>query len=221
MQTRQRFALELDSIRRQTLKLGASVEQALRKALRALLEQNTALAGSVVRDDDRIDSMCAVIQTLCTKAIATHQPVAGDLRELIATMQVAAELDRIGDHARHVAEAVGVVSDPDLLIRIEKLDEMARVAISMLRDALTAYADMDIVAAEQVMDADSALDALHWATHQDLLLLMQKNPAKVDQGTSMMFLNRFLERLGDHATTICEWVIFARRGHHESDGNRP
>jgi phosphate transport system protein len=212
MQTRQRFALEIDAIRRHTLKLGASVEQALRKALRALVEHNEALADTVVREDGRVDTMCSTIQSLCTRAIASHQPVAGDLRELIATMQVAAELERIGDHARHVAEAVVVVSDRDLLSRVGKLEQMADSAICMLRDAITAYVDMDTEAAEQVMRADEELDRLHWSTHHDLLTLMQQNPERVDQGTSLMFLNRFLERLGDHATTICRWILFARRG---------
>lgn len=217
MQLRQRFALEMNSIRRQTLKLGASVEQALQKALRALLEQNRALAGSVVRDDCRVGTMCTVIQTLCTKAIASHQPVAGDLRELIATMQVAAELDRIGDHARHLAEGVEFVTNPLLRRRFGTLEQMANTGIGMLRDALTAYTEMDFEGAHRVIESDDELDNLYWSAHRDLLALMQEHPSTVDQGIALMFLNRFLERLGDHTTAMCQWIIFARTGRHAPD----
>lgn len=214
MQVRQRFALEMSSIRRQTLKLGASVEQALQKALRALLEHNRILADSVVRNDCRVGTMCSVIQTLCTKAIASHQPVAGDLRELIATMQVAAELERIGDHARHLAEGVEFVTDPLLRRRIGTLERIANKGIGMLRDALTAYTEMDVDAAGRVIASDDELDELYWSAHRDLLGLMQAHPSIVEQGTAYMFLNRFLERLGDHTTAICQWIIFARTGRH-------
>ena len=216
MEIRQRFALEMSSIRRQTLKLGASVEQALQKALRALLEQDHPLADSVVRDDCRVGAMCAVIQSLCTKAIATHQPVARDLRELIATMQVAAELDRIGDHARHLAEGVEVVADPHLRLRMDSLEKMATMGIVMLKDALEAYTEMDVEAATGVIGADDALDNLYWSAHRDLMALMQSKPSTVERGTSLMFLNRFLERLGDHTTAICQWIIFAQTGRHSS-----
>ena len=214
MQTRHRFGLEIASIRRQTLKLGACVEQALQKAVRSLLDQDALLAASVVRDDCRVGSMCSIIQNLSTKAIATHQPVAGDLRELLATMQIAAELDRIGDHARHLAEAVGVVTRNELLALFGNVDVMAGAAARMLRDAMSAYAEFDVTLAETVIDSDEALDESYWSAHRDLLALMQNHPSVVEQGTALLFVYRFIERLGDHTTELCQWIIFARTGRH-------
>jgi phosphate transport system protein len=212
MQARHRFETEIASIRRQTLNLGATVEQSLQMAIRALSDDDEELATTVIENDEKIGRRGAEIQNCCTLVIATQHPVARDLRQLIATMQVASELERIGDHARHLAEGAGSFCEPPLQRWIPQISGPSALAAHILGSALAAFAALDVAAAHAVIEKDGELDRLCWESHRSLLALMRDNPATVDSGTSLMFLNRFVERLGDHAVAVCHWVLFAGTG---------
>lgn len=214
MDTRLRLESQLHELYNQIMKLGALVEEALGKSIEALKTEDRELANSVIAGDAAIDELHLGIEDLSTQIIALEQPVATDLRELITATKIAADLERIGDHARHIAKTCNALP-ADLLARaIEPIEKMARIGISMVHDSLTAFVDQDANQARKVAERDDEIDTAHKELYRDLIETMRGRPEWIEYGVTTMFLNRYLERLGDHVTNICEWVIFAKTGDH-------
>lgn len=214
MERRRRLDEQLSDLYQQILRMGSLVEEALRKAVLALKTDDEALADTVTREDAQIDAMHIAIEDLCTHIIALEQPVATDLRELITATKLASELERIGDHARHIARRVNRLPKELLAIAVPGIDDMARVGISMLHDSLSAYVAQDETQARAVAVKDDEIDAAHRVLYTSLIAIMRDRPEWIEHGVELMFLNRYMERLGDHVTNMCEWVIFARSGEH-------
>ncbi len=214
MEKRIHYQQQIRGIHQEILRMGVLVEESLRKALTAVKTQNRELAAGVIESDARIDKMQLEIEERCTVAIATEQPVATDLREIMVAIKIASDLERIGDHARHLARAVDRVSPELMNESFPIIESMAELGISMVHDSLDAYVDLDAERARSVASRDEQIDALHHDLYARIIGTMKESPELVDQGTSLVFLNRFLERLGDHVTNICEWIVYARTGKH-------
>lgn len=214
METRLQLDQQLGELYQQILRMGAMVEEALQKAVEALQTDNQELAELVSAEDAKIDLLHIAIEDMSTQIIALEQPVATDLRELITATKLASDLERIGDHARHIARRVNKLPKEMLEKAVPSIDEMAKVGISMLHDSLSAYVDQDEAKAREVAKKDDAIDAAHKKLYKSLVAMMQEHPEWIEQGVELMFLNRYMERLGDHVTNMCEWVIFARSGEH-------
>ncbi len=214
MEPRTHLNEELKELHERILKMGALVEEALHKAVRALTDEDEALAQEVIRGDDEIDRIHNELEDFATRIIALEQPVATDLRELITSTKLAGGLERIGDHARHIAKIATTLPQPVLAVTLPSIQRMAEIGIGMVHDSLTAFVDEDVVAAREVADRDDEIDAEHRALYQTLVEMMQNHPEWIVHGVDLMFLNRFLERLGDHVTNMCEWVVFAKTGMH-------
>ena len=214
METRQQLDRQLSELYQLILKMGSLVEEALSKSVEALKNEDRELADSVVKGDQAIDELHMEVEDRATQVIALEQPVATDLRELITTTKIAADLERIGDHARHIARVVQTLPS-DLLARsLPSMETMARLGISMVHDSLTAFVDQDAEKARQVAKRDDEIDAAHRSLYENLVSIMRDRPEWIEHGVKLMFLNRYLERLGDHVTNICEWVVFAKTGEH-------
>lgn len=214
METRLQLDQQLGELYQQILRMGAMVEEALQKAVEALQTDNQELAELVSAEDAKIDLLHIAIEDMSTQIIALEQPVATDLRELITATKLASDLERIGDHARHIARRVNKLPKEMLEKAVPSIDEMAKVGISMLHDSLSAYVDQDEAKAREVAKKDDAIDSAHRKLYKSLVAMMQEHPEWIEQGVELMFLNRYMERLGDHVTNMCEWVIFARSGEH-------
>ena len=214
METRLQLDQQLGELYQQILRMGAMVEEALQKAVEALQTDNQELAELVSAEDAKIDLLHIAIEDMSTQIIALEQPVATDLRELITATKLASDLERIGDHARHIARRVNKLPKEMLEKAVPSIDEMAKVGISMLHDSLSAYVDQDEAKAREVAKKDDAIDSAHRKLYKSLVAMMQAHPEWIEQGVELMFLNRYMERLGDHVTNMCEWVIFARSGEH-------
>jgi len=214
VEPRYHYQEELNALYQQILKLGAMVEEALNKAIIALSVHDTELAAAVVQGDDAIDALAIAIEDEATRIIAMEQPVATDLRELITTTKLAGGLERIGDHARHIARRVPVIPHEIIAPALESIKTMAEIGIGMVRDSLTAFVDQDADLAREVAERDDRIDAVHKTVYEQLIAMMKDNPDLIGHGVNLMFLNRFLERLGDHVTNMCEWVVFAKTGDH-------
>lgn len=215
MEPRTRLNEELKDLKERILKMGALVEKALRKAVKALSTDDRTLAEEVIAGDQEVDRAHHDIEDFATRVIALEQPVATDLRELISATKLASGLERIGDHARHIARLSGRMPQPVLAAALPSIQSMAETGIRMVHDALLAFVDEDVGSAQRVADRDDEIDAEHKRLYQILVDMMTEHPEWIDHGVDLMFLNRFLERLGDHVTNMCEWVIFARTGIHE------
>lgn len=196
------------------LRMGARVDTALRKTLAALELQDFKLAAEVIREDSAIDALQAAIEDQCTRIISAAHPHPSDLRQLLVGIKISSSLERIGDHARHLARRARVVTDPLFVEALPLIRRMAQIDTEMLRDSLTAYVQRDAEAACAIAARDDDIDALNSQLYRLLIGIMQEHPETIEKGIELMMVNRFLERLGDHVTNICEWIVFATRNEH-------
>ena len=214
MEIRQKFNDQMADVYQHILRMGALVEEALHKALTAVRNHDSNLATQVIAEDIAIDDYQKRIEDICTVIIATAQPVATDLRELVTIFKIVSDLERIGDHARHLAKSVTKVSEPVMARVLPQIQEMTERGISMVHQALTALSSRDSDKALSIAAMDSEIDRLHRALYSTILDIMKEHPDRIEDGTSLMYLNRFLERPGDHVGNICDWIVYARTGQH-------
>jgi phosphate transport system protein len=197
------------------LRMGTLVEEALRKALTAVTNDDRTLAEAVKANDNAIDALQFEIDRRCTELIATEQPVATDLREILVAMKIASDLERIGDHARHLVRVIDELTDETFRETLPRFREMTEMGILMVHDSITAYVNHDPESAKKVARRDDEIDRMHKELYQELIAIVKQNPEVAEKGTSLIFLNRFLERLGDHVTNMCEWIVYAKSGEHQ------
>jgi phosphate transport system protein len=214
MQTRAHFMEELARLNHDVLAMGSKVEENLRKALEALRTQDVELAREAKAGDEIVNALQLKIEDQAAILIATQQPVARDLRELVTVFKVTDNLERAGDHASHLAKAAIKLAGEPPFRQIERLARMAEAGCAMVRGAVDAYLNHDAAAARRVAAQDDAIDAEHKALVAEVLGLMRESPDHVQRAAKLLTGSGFLERLGDHMTNICEAVVFMVEGSH-------
>ncbi|TVR51725.1 MAG: phosphate transport system regulatory protein PhoU, partial [Spirochaetaceae bacterium] len=135
-------------------------------------------------------------------------------RRILTAIKIAAELERMGDHARHLSKRARAVTDSAFTDVLPMIQDMAELGISMVHDGLTAFIDDDEAAAVLVAARDDEIDGLHKKVYKKILNIMRDNPELIEKGMELVLVNRFLERLGDHVTNMCESIVFSRRAEH-------
>jgi phosphate transport system protein len=203
---------EVEHLKKMVLSLGAKVEERVREATIAIDERDARLARKVVDTDPEIDSMEVDIEEECLKILALHQPVAIDLRFIVAVLKINNDLERIADLAVNIAErAAFLATQPKLDISF-RLRPMAQSAKEMLRKSLDALVNLSEETAVQVIESDNEVDKMN----RDMYLLVQegirRNPGEMESMIHMLSASRHLERIGDHATNIAEDVIYMISG---------
>ncbi|HUZ17754.1 MAG TPA: phosphate signaling complex protein PhoU [Spirochaetia bacterium] len=214
MAPRQHFSESMKALNQEIVKMGTLVEEAVRKAVTALVDQDTVLATSVSDEDEAVNQMEMDIEDRCTILIATEQPVATDLRHIITALKIVTQLERMGDHAVHIANGVVRLAEETYMKPIIDIPRMSEIAIRMIHDVLTAFINGDADLAVQVAKRDSSIDELHHQVMREVLSYMMEDPHYIKQSTQFLFISRFLERIGDHVTNICEWIIYNDSGKH-------
>jgi len=212
MEVRHKFNEQMAGIFQQILHMGALVEEALQKSLRAVQNHDLELALQVIEEDAKIDACQTVIEDMCTIVIATEQPVASDLRRIVTVIKVVSDLERIGDHARHLSKSVTNVGESMIAKVLPLLEQMTSLGISMVHDALTALTTGNVEEAQRVANTDQKMDELNRTLHAELITIMKESPHLIEEGTILIFVNRLLERLGDHVTNMCNWIVYAGKG---------
>jgi phosphate transport system protein len=215
MERRQYFGEKLHTMYQDVLKMGALVEEALQSAITAVSTKDHVLAEKVRTNDRVIDEFQFRIDKGCTELIATEQPVATDLREILVAMKIASDLERIGDHARHLVRVIDQLTDATFRSTLPRFQEMTDMGIGMVHDSITAYVTHDAESARMVARRDDQIDMLHKRLYGELITIIKAHPELAEEGTALIFLNRFLERLGDHVTNMCEWIVYAKTGIHQ------
>jgi phosphate transport system protein len=217
MVTRNFFSEELSRLRHDILAMSTRVEENLGKALTALRTCNADLAKEVRIDDSEVDALQIKIEDDAAMIIATQQPVARDLRELVTIFKLTTNIERVGDHAVHLARAAKKLAKAgDSPFRAqEHLEQMAETGQAMLRAAISAFMAQDAQAARKAASMDNKIDEKHRQLTEDVLKLMKKNPDLVKGALQILHTSNQLERLGDHITNICEAVIYMIEGRHE------
>jgi phosphate transport system protein len=209
-----RDALDLQEgeIKDAVLRMGALVEEAIRRAARSLVDHDAELALDVIKADARINDAQRAVSRLISVAIATQNPVARDLRYLMTLDHVTYELERIGDHASSVAKQVRRLAPEPPLADYVRLPAMAEQAAVLVHGVLRALVDIDPVAAREVAGLDDEIDRLYHATFDEVVELMRQDPANVERGTRIIIASHYLERIGDRSTNIAEDIVYLVTG---------
>jgi len=215
MQSRKYFNDELKRLRQDILTMATKVEENLGKALTALRTRSPELAEKVRGDDAEVDALQIKIEDDTAMLIATQQPVARDLREVVTIFKLTSNIERAGDYAVHLARAAKKLAKKNDLPFIVHLEKMAETGQMMLRSAISAYMAQDSQAARAAAGMDIKIDAEHEDLTKNILKLMKKNPDLVKGAFQILHTSSQLERLGDHITNICEAVIYMIEGKHE------
>jgi phosphate transport system protein len=202
------FQEELDVLKSRLLEMGGLAEQRVRRAVEALVERDYELIESVLFGDEPINALQLEIDDRCLKMLALHQPMATDLRSVMAAVKINTDLERVGDLAVNIAEAAKRYAMHPPVKKLIDIPKMADIAQTMLRDALDSYVKRDMALARQVLHQDDSLDALKTLIFRELLSFMLKDPSTIEAALDLILVSRHLERIGDHATNIAEDVIF-------------
>jgi phosphate transport system protein len=202
------FQEELEALQQRLLAMGGLAEERVREAVRGLADRDIDQVDAVMIGDEPVNDLHIEIDDRCFKLLALHQPMAADLRIIVAAVKINTDLERVGDLAVNIAEAgKRYLQHPPVkpLIDIPRMGDIAQV---MLRDALDAFVRRDVSLAEAVLAEDDRLDALRNQIFRELITYMLQNPATIEPSLDLILISRHLERIGDHATNVAEDVIF-------------
>ena len=202
------FQEQLEVLQERLLAMGGLAEDRMCDSIRALTDRQPQMVESILAGDEPINALHIEIDDRCFKLLALHQPMAADLRAIVAAVKINTDLERVGDLAVNIAEATKrYIQHPPVKPLID-IPRMGNVAQTMLRDALDAFVRRDIQLAEAVLAADDELDGLKTQIFRELLTFMLSEPSTIEPALDLILISRHLERIGDHATNIAEDVIF-------------
>jgi phosphate transport system protein len=202
------FQEELDELKRRLLEMGGLAEDRLQLAVKGLVDRDLAVIDWVLGGDADINKLHVEIDDRCVKLLALHQPMAVDLRSIVAAVKINTDLERVGDLAVNITEAGQRYLQHPPVKELIDIPRMATLAQTMLRDALDSFVRRDLELAHSVLTADDRLDALKSQVFRDLLAYMLNDPSTIEAAIDLILISRHLERVGDHATNVAEDVIF-------------
>ena len=204
---------ELEDIRTRVLAMGGLVEQQLKDAVQSLVEHDTELAAQVVQKDHEVNAMEVAIDEECTTILARRQPAASDLRLIVAVIKTITDLERIGDEAERIARMASRLSEDGRSVKlVTRIAEMGRHVREMVRGALDAFAHLDTDKAVEIWNRDRRVDEEYESLMRELMTFMMEDPRTIPSILETVFSIRALERIGDRATNICEYVIYLVKG---------
>ena len=189
--------------------MGSMIEDSIQKAINALIDQNVELAKKIMDNDTQIDHEQKKIENLCFNLLMQQQPVAKDLRVISAAMKMVTDMERIGDHAADISEMTILMSKTKYIPNLEHINRMASETVQMLIRSIEAYVEKDMKKAVDVIASDDVVDDLFDKNKAELIEQIQREPQSAESAADMLMVAKYFERIGDHATNIAEWVIFA------------
>jgi phosphate transport system protein len=202
------FQEELDQLKTRLLEMGGLAEEEVRLAVKGLVDRDHELIGRVLVGDEPLNALHIEIDNRCFMLLALFQPMAADLRTIVAAVKINTDLERVGDLAVNIAEAARRYASHPPVKRLIDIPLMASIAQSMLRDALDAFVRRDVELAQHVLNEDDRLDSLKTQIFRELLTYMLQDPSTIEPALDLILVSRHLERIGDHATNVAEDVIF-------------
>lgn len=209
---RERFAQKILEVKQKVLKMGTLVENIIDTAVTAMNTQDLVLARNVLKKDDEIDQLELEIEKECMMLLALQQPLAKDLRTIASVLKIITDLERMGDNAVNIAEVILEIGEEPILNSLKDIPRMADIAQKMLKMSLDAFVNEDIALAEKAAERDEEVDRLYETVINDFLNIITEKRELTKQGTKLLFLGRYLERIADHSTNICERTIYMITG---------
>jgi phosphate transport system protein len=221
---RRAFHDELAVLQRRLLKMGGIVEELVRRSVTAFLERDPSIVEWATREDDRIDELEVAIDETGLELLALYQPMAIDLRQIMAGLKVSNDLERVGDHGVNIARAAGRLAEMPSLPAVPELAEIGEIARGMLSDCLAAFVARDAKAALSVVERDEKVDRLRQSLFRILLTHMLEDPRRITPSLELLLVAQNLERIADLSTNIAEDVVFLVEGRtikHHADERPP
>jgi len=214
------FDEQLDQLSQTIARMGGLAESQLASAMDALMKRDGELAARVVESDKELDAMEHAVEEMAVRLLALRQPMATDLREVVAAFKIASDTERIGDYAVNVAKRSMALSQLPQMPPAHALPRMARLVQSIVKDTFDAYVDRDAEKAIDVWHRDEEVDEIYTSMFRELLTYMMEDPRSITPGTHMLFIAKNIERIGDHATNVAETVHYLVKGTY-IEGGRP
>jgi phosphate transport system protein len=218
METRTAFHKKLREIQDDVLAMGSMVSKATLRSIEALKNRDLELAQQIIADDKKINRKRFEIEEKCVELIATQQPMASDLRIILAVLNIVSEVERIGDYAEGIAKIAIMIGDEPPLKPLIDIPRMAEQTVDMLRRSLDAFVNRDAEAAKNISVEDDMVDQLYDQVFRELLTFMAEDPKTITRATRLIWVAHNLERSADRVTNICERVVFVVTGKMEEIG---
>ena len=211
---RSRFDQELDILNNELIKMGSLVENLIEDAVDSLVNKDIELANSIISKDDEVDAMEKSIEARCLQLLLKQHPVAGDLRLISSILKMITDLERIGDQAGDIAEISLLLADEKFIKKLTHIPQMGDATIKMLNDSIDAFVNRNEELAYEVIEFDDVVDDLFDVIKKELIELVNKDIENGEQAINFIMIAKYLERIGDHAQNIAEWVLFSITGKH-------
>ena len=206
---RSKFDEQLRLLNQEMMYMGTMIEDSIQKAIEALIAQNAQLAKKIMNSDSDVDHEQKKIENICFNLLMQQQPVARDLRVISAAMKMVTDMERIGDHAADISEITIMLSKEPYVLNLDDIKKMASETVIMLIRSIEAYVEKDMNKAQEVIRHDDIVDDLFDKNKAELIEQIQREPQSAESAADMLMVAKYFERIGDHATNIAEWVIFA------------
>jgi phosphate transport system protein len=214
------FDEDLKHLNNVIAEMGGLAEAQLTRAVESLVRRNSELAAQVVLDDKRIDALETEVGQLTVRMLALRQPMAQDLREVVAAIKIASDIERIGDYAKNISKRAIVLSAVQPLKPAASIPRMSQLALQIIKDVLDAYIEKDAEGARAAWRRDEEVDEMYNSLFREMLTYMMEDPRNIGPCTHLLFIAKNIERIGDHATNIAEIVYFLVHGR-SLDEERP
>lgn len=212
---RNRFDRQLEQLNNELIEMGSMIEKAIEMAIKALVNQDVELANQAIDFDSEIDRQEREIENLCLKLLLQQQPVAKDLRQISAALKMITDMERIGDHAADISEITIEMAGKPYIKNLDHIQQMAKETMVMLVGSVEAYVNKDLEQAKKVINQDDIVDHLFDMVKKELIGMIHENVESGEQAADLLLVSKYMERIGDHATNISEWVIFSITGSHQ------
>ena len=196
------------------IEMASLVEKQILESMNSLKNQDVELAKKVIKDDDKVDNLQKIIEEKCIKFMATESPLARDLRSIYTTTKIVTDLERMADYAVDICKIVPRVKGVSFSDEIAPIWELVDIVNNMIKLSIEAYVNGDEKAAYEICRMDDRVDAIYQGMFSIVLKKMGNESEMINQGTQILFASKYLERIGDHVTNICEWIIFSKKGNY-------
>lgn len=210
---RSKFDGQLRQLNNEMISMSTMIVCAIQDSIAAFFAQDAEAAKRIMEEDALVDQTQKKIENICFQLLIQQQPVARDMRTITAAMKMVTDMERIGDQAADIAELTIMLADHPYILNEENIKKMSAETIIMLLQAVKAYVDRDTVKAESVIRHDDIIDSLFLKVKTDLIETIRNHPEQGEQAADILMVNKYLERIGDHAANIAEWVIFSLDDH--------
>ncbi len=206
---RAKFDEQLNLLNQEMVQMGMMIEENIQTSIEALVRHNVDMAKEIVQKDVAVDQKQKKIESICFDLLIQQQPVAKDLRTITAAMKMVTDMERIGDHAADISEITAILNNVQDAKNMETIIQMASEALYMLMQSIDAYVKKDIGLANKVIDHDDVVDRLFDQVKEEIIDQIKRDRDEGEYEIDMLMIAKYLERIGDHATNIAEWVIYA------------